>query len=78
MKDKNSLETTSSHNVLSPLVNILGRPLSSLKLYKMVQVENVEAQNLEYQKFKELFEDLGVFLIYGPDWFRNGNKKEVN
>ena len=33
-----------SYGVLSTLVNTLGRPLSLLKLYKMAQVENVEAQ----------------------------------
>ena len=37
----------------------------------MAQVENVEAQNLEYQKVEELFEDIDVevfdtILLNGP------------
>ena len=45
--------------------------MSSLKLYKMAQVESVEAQILEYQKVEELFgdEEAEVFdtiLLNGP------------
>ena len=57
MKDKNSAKDSNSYDVLWTLVDTPGRPLSILKLYKMAQVENVEVQNLEYQKLEELFED---------------------
>ena len=71
MKSKNNSKENNSHNILWPLVNTSGRTLSPLKLYKMDQVENVEAQNLEYQEFEELFEDRDVevfdtILLNGP------------
>ena len=43
--------------------------MSSLKLYKMAQVEIVESQILEYQKIEELFEDRDNFytiMLNGP------------
>ena len=70
-KSKNSAEVSNSYVIICPLVKTPGRPLSLLKLYKMAHVENVEAQNLGYQKVEELFEDrdLEVFdtiLLNGP------------
>ena len=57
MKDKNNAEATNSYCVLWPLVKTPSMPVSLLKLYKMAQVENVEVQNLKYQKVEELFKD---------------------
>ena len=70
-KAKINVEESNSYGVLCPLFKTTGGPLSLLKLYKMAQVENVEAQNLEYQKVEELFEDIDVevfdtILLNGP------------
>ena len=70
-KAKISAEASNSHNILWPLVNTPGRPLYPLELFKMDQVENVEALSLEYHKVEELFEyrDAEVFepfFLSGP------------
>ena len=63
MKAKNSVQVANSYDVLLTLVKTLGRPFSFMNPNKMAQVENVEAQNLEYQKIEEVFEgrDVEVF-----------------
>ena len=52
MKAKDCVEEANSHNVLWPLVNTPSRPFSPLELFKMAQVENVEALSLEYHKIE--------------------------
>ena len=71
MEAKSSVEATNSYDIHWPLVNTPGRPLFLLKLYKIAQVDNVEDQNLEYQKVEEFLEDrdaegFDTVLLNGP------------
>ena len=58
--------------ILGPLVKKMGRLfILTKKVFKMVEVEEVEAQNLEYQRIEEVFEDkdsniLDTILLNGP------------
>ena len=50
--------------VLGPLGNISGRPLLLLKIYKMAQVEGVEAQSLVQKGVEEVFKDRDTDVFY--------------
>ena len=51
-------EAVDSDKILGPLVNRLGRLLiPTEQVFKMVELGEVEALNLEYQRIEELFED---------------------
>ena len=74
-KVQDCAEASSSEKILGPLVNSPGRLLIlTEQVFKMVEVEEVEALNLEYQKIEGLLEDKDseFFLYNTAKWTYRG------
>ena len=71
-KAQDCAETASSEKILGLLVNKPGRLfILTKKVFKMDEIEEGEAHNLEYQRIEEVFEDkdsniFDTILFNGP------------